>query len=288
MTGMEGKFCVITGATSGIGLITAEALASKGARLLLVGRDPRKGEAALARIRARAPSAEVGIHYADLSRLNELQSLAERLHSLPRLDVLINNAGAIFWRRQTTPDGFERTFALNHLGYFVLTQLLRDRLVQSAPARIVNVASEAHRGARLDFEDLQGVRNYRGWIAYCRSKLCNILFTRELARRLHGTGVSANCLHPGFVASRFGDNNGALFRTGIGLAKRLFAISPERGAQTSIYLASAPEVATMSGLYFDKCAPVTPSAAAQDDAAAERLWQESARLAGIADKLDHS
>jgi NAD(P)-dependent dehydrogenase (short-subunit alcohol dehydrogenase family) len=281
VAGMEGKICIITGATSGIGLIAAEQLAAEGARLVLVGRDLQRGEAALARIKARAPAAAVDVHYTDLSRLDGLRSLGERLGGLPRIDVLINNAGAIFWRRQTTADGLESTFALNHLAYFVLTELLRERLVKSAPARIVNVASEAHRGASLDFGDLQYARTYRGWVAYSRSKLSNILFTRALARRLHGTGVTANCLHPGFVASRFGDNNSGWFRVAITMAKRLFAISPQHGAQTTVYLATAPEVATVSGAYFDKCAPATPSQAAQDDAAAERLWEESRRIGGI-------
>jgi NAD(P)-dependent dehydrogenase (short-subunit alcohol dehydrogenase family) len=283
MAGMEGKVCVITGATSGIGLITAERLAAMGARLVLVGRDPARGEAAVARIRGRAPRTEVSIHYADLSRLDALRTLASGLNSLSRIDVLINNAGAMFWRRQVTADGLERTFALNHMAYFVLTALLRDKLVASSPARIVNVASEAHRGARLDFGDLQSKRNYSGMRAYSRSKLCNILFTRELARRLSGTGVTANCLHPGFVHSRFGDNNPRLVGFGTRIVKQLFAISPERGAETSVYLTSAPEVEGKSGGYYDQCAPKVPSPEAQDDAAARRLWEESARIAGLAE-----
>src|SRR5262249_29237621 len=207
MAGMEGKLCVITGATSGIGLVAAERLAAQGAQLVLVGRDPARGGAAIARIRRRAPRAGGRVHYADLSRLDALRTLAAGLNALSRIDVLINNAGAMFWRREVTADGLERTFALNHLAYFVLTALLRDKLAASSPARIVNVASDAHRGARLDFGDLQSARNYSGIRAYSRSKLCNILFTRELARRLAGTGVTANCLHPGFVNSRFADNN---------------------------------------------------------------------------------
>src|SRR6266705_3829822 len=177
MAGIEGKLCVITGSTSGIGLVTAQKLAAKGARLVLVGRDPTRGEAALAAIKARAPRAEVSVHYADLSRLDALRTLAAGLNALSRIDVLINNAGAMFWRREVTADGLERTFALNHMAYFALTALLRDRLVASAPARIVNVASDAHRGARLDFDDLQMTRNYSGMTAYSRSKLANILFT---------------------------------------------------------------------------------------------------------------
>ena len=281
MAAIEGKLCVITGATSGIGLITAERLARQGARLVLVGRDPARGEAALAQIKARAPRAEVSMHYADLSRLDALRTLAAGLNGLSRIDVLINNAGAMFWRRQVTADGLERTFALNHMGYFVLTALLRDKLVASSPARIVNVASDAHRGARLDFGDLQSTHSYGGMRAYSRSKLCNILFTRELARRLSGTGVTANCLHPGFVNSRFGDNNPGLVGFGTRIAKQLLAISPERGAETPVYLASSPAVEGKSGGYYDQCAPKTPSPEAQDDAAARRLWEESARIAGV-------
>jgi NAD(P)-dependent dehydrogenase (short-subunit alcohol dehydrogenase family) len=280
MAGIDGKVCIVTGATSGIGLVTAETLAAKGARVILVGRDQARADAALTRIKRRIAGATVETQIADLSRLDEIRALAGRLAGLPRIDVLINNAGAMFHRRQTTPDRLERTFALNHMAYFVLTELLRDRLVQSAPARIINVASEAHRNAKLDFDDLQSERHYRGVVAYGRSKLCNILFTRELARRLRGTGVTANSLHPGFVASRFGDENGGLFRIGIGIAK-LFAISPEEGAATSIYLATAPEVDGRNGVYFAKSKPATPSAAAQDDAAAQRLWLESAQIAGI-------
>jgi len=282
MAGIDGKVCIVTGATSGIGLVTAETLATKGARVILVGRNRARANEALARIKRRVAGAAIESEIADLSRLDEIRSLGTRLAALPRIDVLINNAGALFRRRQTTPDGFERTFALNHMAYFVLTDLLRDRLIKSAPARIVNVASEAHRGAMLDFDDLQSEHNYRGLAAYGRSKLCNILFTRELARRLQGTGVTANCLHPGFVASRFGDDNGGLFRIGIGIAKRLLAISLQDGAATSIYLASAPEVEGRTGLYFDKCKPATPSAAAQDDTVAQELWLRSARIAGIA------
>jgi NAD(P)-dependent dehydrogenase (short-subunit alcohol dehydrogenase family) len=282
MAGMDGKVCIITGGTSGIGLVTAETLATKGARVIVVGRDRARTNAALARIKRRVAGAAVESEIADLSRLDEVRSLGTRLAALPRIDVLINNAGAMFQRRQTTSDRLERTFALNHMAYFVLTELLRDRLLKSAPARVVNVASEAHRRATLDFNDLQSEHHYRGFVAYGRSKLCNILFTRELARRLEGTGVTANCLHPGFVASRFGDDNGGLFRIGITIAKRLMALSPEQGAATTIYLATAPEVEGRSGLYFDQCKPATPSAAAQDDDDAHELWVQSVRMAGIA------
>ena len=280
---MRGKLCVITGATSGIGLVAAEELAAMGARLMLVGRDRERGEAALRRIRGRTPGADAVILYADLSRLSEMNRVAgEIAAAAPRIDVLINNAGAMYQRRSVTEDGFERTFALNHLAYFVLSNRLKDRLAAAAPARIVCVASEAHRGNRLGFADLQAERNYRALAVYGRSKLANILFTREMARRLAGTGVTANCLHPGFVASRFGDNNPGLMGLGIGIAKRLFAISPEKGAETIVYLASSPEVAQASGGYFAKCRAAVPSAEAQDDAAARRLWAESAKLAKMA------
>jgi NAD(P)-dependent dehydrogenase (short-subunit alcohol dehydrogenase family) len=279
---MKGKACVVTGATSGIGLVAAERLAAMGARLVLVGRDPARGEAAMARIKQQAPGAELQMRYADLSRFAEVERLAREIAAAePRIDVLINNAGAAFQNRAVTADGLERTFALNHMAYFLLTHYLKDRLVAATPARIVNVASDAHRGNTLDFSDLQAERRYSGFTVYGRSKLANILFTRELARRLAGTGVTANCLHPGFVASRFGDNNRGLIRLGLGIAKQLFAISPEKGAETIVYLASSPAVAGVTGGYFAKCRPAMPTAAAQDDAAAARLWDESARLAKL-------
>jgi NAD(P)-dependent dehydrogenase (short-subunit alcohol dehydrogenase family) len=278
---LSGKICVITGATSGIGLASAEALATTGARLVLVGRDREKGNAALARLRQVRADCEASALYADLSRLDAVRALAAELAALPRIDILINNAGAVFNRRAETEDGLERTFALNHMGYYLLTRLLQPILAASAPARVVIVASGAHRRARLDFDDLQMVHGFDGRTAYSRSKLCNILFTRELARRLAGTGVTANCLHPGFVATRLGDNTDGLFRMVLSLGKRLIAIAPARGAETVVYLAASPDVASVSGLYFGECHARTPSAAARDDGAALRLWNESARIAGL-------
>jgi len=279
---IDGKVCVITGATSGIGLATAERLATLGARLVLVGRDAAKGEVARARLGALRPGCVEAVVLGDLASFAGVRRVAAQLlEAAPRIDVLINNAGAIFRRRSETEDRLERTFVLNHMAYFLLTRLLETRLVASAPARIVNVASRAHRGIQLDFDDLQMTRGFDGWTAYRRSKLCNILFTCELARRLAGTGVTANALHPGFVASRFGDNNDGMFRFGLALAKRFAAMSPERGALTSVHVSASSELNGVSGLYFARCRPQAPSAAAQDDGAARRLWQASAGLAGL-------
>jgi NAD(P)-dependent dehydrogenase (short-subunit alcohol dehydrogenase family) len=278
---IQGKVVVITGATSGIGQVAAGKLAAMGARIVLVARDKTRAEKTLSRLRERAPAANHTVHYADLSSLREMKRIgAEIAAAEPRIDVLINNAGALFGHRQVTEDGLEMTFALNHMSYVVLTHGLRERLLGSAPARVVNTSSNAHKRSPLDFNDLQSANGYGGFMVYSRSKLCNILFTRELARRLVGTGMTANCLHPGFVDTRFGEHSGGLFSRLIQVGK-LGALSPEKGAETLIYLASSPEVAGVSGQYFYKCRPATPTVEAQDDATAKRLWSESARLAGI-------
>lgn len=277
---MKGKVVVITGATSGIGQVAAEQLAALGARLVLVARDPKRGEAALARLRECGPGANPSIHYADLSRIAEMKRVAAAIAAAePRVDVLINNAGALFGSRQLTPDGLEMTFATNHMAYFVVTQGLRDRLRAAAPtARVVSTSSDAHKGNRIDFNDLQSAQGYGGFKVYGRSKLLNILYTRELARRWAGSGVTANCLHPGFVATRFGDHSGGFFSYVVRIAKN-FAISPEKGAQTIVYLATSDDVANTSGKYFYKCAEATPTREAQDDDAARRLWEETEKLA---------
>jgi NAD(P)-dependent dehydrogenase (short-subunit alcohol dehydrogenase family) len=281
MNNMKGKTCIITGATSGIGLEAAARLGALGARLVLVGRNRSKGEVALARLHARVPGVAAEMHYADLSRPDEIVRLADALlDTAARIDVLLNNAGAFFVRHEITPDGLERTFALNHMGYFRLTALLRPRLIASAPARVVNVASEAHRGTQLDFDDLQCRKGYGGRKAYQRSKLANILFTRELARRLQGTTVTANCLHPGFVDTGFGDNNRGPWRVFFAIAKRV-AIPVQRGAETPVYVASSPELGGTSGKYFEKCRERAPDVPAQDDQMAARLWEESEKLAGF-------
>jgi NAD(P)-dependent dehydrogenase (short-subunit alcohol dehydrogenase family) len=281
---LVGRTVVVTGGNGGLGFQTAVALAGMGARLVIVGRDRARSEKALDYFRHASKGAAAEAYYADLSRLDEVRRLAATLvEKLDRIDVLVNNAGAIFNRREVTDDGLERTFALNHMGYFLLTQLLRDKLLRSAPARIVNVASEAHRGARLDFTDLQNSKSFGGWKAYRRSKLCNILFTRELARRLAGSGVTANCLHPGFCATSIGNNTTGWFRRGVKLTKRLFAIPAEQGARTLIYAASAPELADVTGAYFINGRTAAPAQEAQDDEAAERLWAASAHIAGLND-----
>ena len=278
---MQGRVVVITGATSGIGQVAAERLAEMGARLVLVARDRERADATLARLETLNPRAGHRAHFADLSRIAEMKRVAAEIAKAePRVDVLINNAGAMFARRQVTDDGLELTFALNHMAYFVLTEGLRARLAAAAPARVVNTASAAHRRFTLDFADLQSARVYRGFETYGRSKLCNILFTRALARRAARAGIAAYALHPGFVATRFGDASGGLTAVALRLAKR-FALTPEAGAATLVHLASAPEVGGASGGYFHECKPAAPSAAAQDEAAAERLWAESARLAGL-------
>lgn len=275
---MRNKTCVVTGASSGIGLETAVALAKAGARVVIVTRDAAKGKAARAEIVRRSGNDAVTFFTADFGSQKAIRKLAAELDAqLPRIDVLVNNAGAINGERKLTPEGIETTFGVNHLGYFLLTGLLLDKLKASAPSRIVNVASEAHRGASMNFDDLGGEKSYSSWNAYCQSKLANILFTRELARRLEGSGVTANCLHPGVVATGFGRSGGALMRLAVRVI-RPFIITAEKGARTAIFLASSPEVEGVSGKYFDKCKAVTPSAAAEDDAAARRLWELSEQL----------
>jgi len=270
---------VVTGGTSGIGQVAAERLARMGARIVLVARSKSRGEAALSRLREAAPGPEHRVHYGDVSRLADLNRLVREIRSAePRIDVLINNAGAMFGSRQVTEDGLELTFATNHLSYFVLTQGLREQLAAAGSARIVNTSSHAHYRGKINFGDLQSEHGYSGFPVYSFSKLCNVLFTRALSQRLAGTGITTNSLHPGVVNTRFADGSGGFLERILRIVK-VFAISPEKGAETIVYLASSDEVAKTTGLYFYKCKAVEPSKIAQDDAAAERLWNETEKLA---------
>src|ERR1022692_940853 len=252
---MDGKVVVITGGTSGIGQVAAVALAGQGARIILIARDRSRAAEALAEINRAGPALAHRWVYADLASIAETRKVAAEITAgEARIDGLINNAGALFNRRRLSPDGLEMTFAVNHVAYFVLTEGLKQALISSGSARVVNTASGAHRGATLDFEDLQSERSYSGFQVYGRSKLCNILYTRELARRLAGSGVTANCLHPGFVATRFGDQSGGLLSLGVRIAKTV-ASSPQQGAETLVYLASSPDLVGVTGKYFHKCLP---------------------------------
>ncbi len=279
---MDGKVCLVTGATNGIGKVAARELAKMGAAMVIVGRNPAKTESTVHEIQSHTGSSAVDSIVADLSSMAEVRRAAEEFKSrYKRLDVLVNNAGALFTSRQETVDGYEMTFALNHLSYFLLTNLLLDTLKTSAPARIVNVSSDAHRNAKLDFDDLHIRQSYGiGSKAYERSKLANVLFTYELARRLAGTRVTANALHPGAVATGFGHNNKGI----VSLAFRLFdrfSITPEKGAETIIYLASSPEVEGVTGKYFYKRKPVDSSPESNNEAAAKRLWEISEQMVGL-------
>ncbi|MBS0472740.1 MAG: SDR family oxidoreductase [Proteobacteria bacterium] len=274
---MQGKTVVITGGTSGIGEVAALRLAEMGARIVLIARDKVRANATLVKL----PGERHSVHFADLSSIAEMKRVAAEVAAAePKIDVLINNAGAVFLSRRTSVDGLEMTFATNHMAYFVITNGLLDRLKATPGARIVSTASDAHKAAKLDFDDLQLEKSYSVARAYGNSKFCNILFTRELARRLGDAGVTANSLHPGFVGTRFGLNNANnVFMRGLQRAIMMFGITPEQGAKTIIHLASSPEVATISGEYFYKCKLEEPTLAAQDDAAAQRLWEVSEKIA---------
>jgi len=273
---------LVTGATSGIGRVAARELAARGAHVILHGRDSERAEQTRRAIIERVPSASVDVMIADLASQAEVRRLAAEVRQrFPGLDVLVNNAGATFGRRLETVDGLEMTLALNHLAPFLLTNLLLDLLRRNAPARVVTVASGAHQRSALDFDDLQNRRGYSGFRVYGQSKLCNLYFTYELARRLEGSGVTANALHPGFVATSFGRREGGLMGLLMPIAHR-FAISPEEGARTIVYLAASPQVEGVSGRYFFQQRPIASSAESYDAEAARRLWKASAELTGLA------
>jgi len=279
---MKDKVVVVTGATSGIGEVAADRLAQKGARIVFVARDHERGEAARKHFRAIAGHTDHSVHYADLTSVADQKRVAKEIADAePQIDVLINNAGAMFAHREVTDEGLEKTFALNHMSYFTITNILLDRLKATPGARIVSTASDAHRAGRLDLDDLEWANHrYVGLGVYGTSKLCNILFTRELAKRLAGTGVTANCLHPGFVGTRFGHNTTGFMAWAMKIAQN-FALTPEQGAETIIYLASSEDVEGKTGGYYEKKKLVQPSRAAQNDETARKLWDLSARIAGV-------
>ncbi len=278
---LTGKTAMVTGASSGIGRITARELARRGAAVFLVCRDPGRGEETAAAIRAESPGATVHLLLADLAVQAEIRRLAAAfLATGAPLHLLVNNAGVVNLRHSLTADGIETVFAVNHLAYFLLTLLLLERLKATAPARIVNVASEAHKLSGIDFDDLGGERRYRAMRIYGQSKLANLLFTRELARRLEGTGVTVNAVHPGAVATGLGKNNGAWAQRLIGLLRPFFR-TPEQGAATSLHVATSPAVAGVSGKYFRAGREARPARTALDDAVARRLWQVSAAMTGV-------
>jgi NAD(P)-dependent dehydrogenase (short-subunit alcohol dehydrogenase family) len=281
---MTGKTVLVTGGTGGIGLATATGLAGLGARVGIVGRSAERGAAAADAVRRQAPSAQVDVFEADLSAQSEVRRLAQEVQgTYPRLDVLVNNVGGYWVHRHVTADGLERTFALNHLAPFLLTHELHDLLVASTPARVVTVSSGAQSMGRIDLGDLQGERSYRGQRAYNQSKLANVLFTYELARRLEGTGVTATVLHPGVVRTAFGREDSGRFMRMMLPVVTPFMKTPEEGAATSIHLASSPEVAGVTGTYFANSHPKRSSRASYDPDLARKLWEVSAQLTGVSE-----
>lgn len=269
---------LVTGATSGIGLVTARTLAGKGYHLLLVGRDEHKTQQARESIVNAGGSAEAFV--ADLSQMQSVLNLSNAVrNAVPQLDVLVNNAGGVSQRRELTAEGLERTFATNHLAYFLLTRLLLELLKKAPSARIVNVSSNSHYSGKIDFENLQGEKSYSVLGMYANTKLYNVLFTYELARRLKGSQITANCLHPGVIRTQIGNKNTNWF-TGLAwqLAAGMRGIPVEQGAATSIYLASSPDVQGISGRYFEKCKEKQSALVSYDEALAARLWQVSENL----------
>ncbi|WP_433775361.1 SDR family oxidoreductase [Bacillus wiedmannii] len=280
MKSMNGRICLVTGGTDGMGKEIARGLAQKGATVIITGRNPIKGKTVQDELRKNTGNPHIEFSIADFSSLESVRNLAsEVLNKYPKLHVLVNNVGGIFLKRTTTHDDFETTFGVNNLAPFLLTNLLLDRLKESAPARIINVSSNVHSRGKLDFDDLQYTKKYTGMGAYSRSKLANILFTYELARRLEGTNVTTNCLHPGWVKTDFSMElrKNPIIR----LADNIFAISPIDGAATSIFLASDSSVEGVSGKYFIKNREKKSSKASYDVEAATKLWVVSEQLVGL-------
>jgi NAD(P)-dependent dehydrogenase (short-subunit alcohol dehydrogenase family) len=276
---MSGKICLITGANSGIGKATALGLAQLGATVVMVCRNPHKGEGARQEIQEKSGNADIDLFIADLSSQQAIRQLVQDFQQkYPQLHVLVNNAGSVFNRGKVSPDGIEMTLAVNHLASFLLTNLLLDTIKASVPARIVNVSSVAHAQGFIDLDDLQGKRQYKLMRAYAQSKLANVLFTYTLARRLEGTGVTVNCLHPGAVATNIWTSALPNWLHFLGIIDRLFCISPEQGALTSIYLASSPEVEGITGKYFEKCLDIPSAKISYDQDIQMRLWAISETL----------
>jgi NAD(P)-dependent dehydrogenase (short-subunit alcohol dehydrogenase family) len=280
---MKDKIVLVTGATNGIGKAAALGLAKLGATVVIAGRDHARTGAVLHEIKAKTGNESVDMLVGDLSSIAEVRRVADEFkRKYTRLHVLVNNAGGYFAQRQETIDGFEMTFGLNHLNYFLLTHLLLDTLKASAPARIINVSSDAHHRLQVNFDDLHSRQSYPmgGFQAYGQSKLCNVLFTYELARRLGEGGVTVNAMHPGAVRTGFGHNNRGIWKALI-LLFQFFSLTPEQGADTVIYMAAAPEIEGVSGKYFTKRQAVQSSDASYDEAAARRLWDISEELTGL-------
>lgn len=282
---MNGKVCLVTGATAGIGKVTTKELARIGANVVMLCRNRIKGEAVKEEIEKTYHDAKVDMLLADLSSLNDVCRAADEFKSkYSRLDVLINNAGGVNYKRKVTVDGLEATFEVNYLSHFLLTGLLLDSLKAGAPSRIINVSSAAHTPGRIDFDDLQSKNKYNGWSAYSSSKLAQVLFTYELADRLNGSGVTVNALHPGLVSSNFNSNTGGIVHVIAGLVYAIAGISAEEGAKTSVYLASSPEVEGVSGKYFYKCKAKTSSKVSYDLSIRRRLWEVSEELVNKKEK----
>jgi NAD(P)-dependent dehydrogenase (short-subunit alcohol dehydrogenase family) len=276
---MAGKICLVTGASSGIGKVTALELAKMGATVVMVSRDQQRGEKALSEVKTVSGNENVELVLTDLSSQKSIRELVEHFkEKYKRLDLLMNNAGVMVKDRRLTEDGIESTFAINHLAYFLLTNLLLDVIKESSPARIINVTSNGHKVGAMDLDNLNAEKSYNDQLIYCQSKLANVLFTYELARKLVGTGVTVNCLHPGIVKSNFGRDGSMFYRFLLTTVLRPFMISPETGAETSIYLATSPEVEEVSGKYFVKKKAVKSSKKTYDLELAQKLWEISAKM----------
>jgi NAD(P)-dependent dehydrogenase (short-subunit alcohol dehydrogenase family) len=278
---LQGKIALVTGSTSGIGKVTARELARQGATVVIVSRTRAKGEATLAEIKLATGNEQIDLLIADLNSQADIRRLAEEFkQKYSQLHILINNAGGINQNRAVTPEGFEATFATNYLAPFLLTELLLDTLKASAPARVVNVSSTAHVPGKINFDDLQAEKRYSSWTAYSQAKLALILFTYELARQLEGTGVAVNALHPGVIASNFGNGGGAFLRVGWKIMTP-FILNVEKGARTTLYVATSPEVEGVTGKYFDASKEKKSSAASYNEAVRLRLWEVSTQMAPI-------